>query len=107
MTWSAGLRLGAFATVLSLVLADIAGASPSTEPLDNRAMVVTSDTSAYCRSLSDMIAARRPLPLEVKELKSQGDGMCLHGKIRGGITRLRRALVVLKHDALTQQATPH
>ncbi len=75
-----------------------AGASSRAEPSDSRTLVVTSDTSAYCRTLSEMIAARRPLPREVRELKSQGDGMCQQGEIRGGITRLRRALLVLRSE---------
>lgn len=62
---------------------------------DAGTMVVTTDSSAYCRTLSGLIEARGALPREVRELKAQGDGLCGMGRVRGGIARLRRALLVL------------
>ncbi len=66
---------------------------------DDHAMVVTTDTDAYCRSLSSELASHVPLPRDVSDLKRQGDGLCRHGEVRGGIARLRRALVVLNPNA--------
>ena len=62
-------------------------------------LVVTSDTSAYCRTLSAALDSRAPLPREVRELKAQGEGMCDQGQVRGGISQLRRALLVLNRSS--------
>ena len=81
-----------------------AAVTPGTGPEAGRTMVVTSDSEAYCHTLSGVIASHSDLPREVRELKQEGDGMCEHGKIRGGITRLRRALLVL--DRPSPQTLP-
>lgn len=84
------MRLGA-----SLLLAgSLCGAAPAA-PADSRTMIVTSDSGAYCHTLSEAVAAHGDLPREVKELKTQGDGLCDEGQVRGGINRLRRALLML------------
>lgn len=62
------------------------------------AMIVTSDSSAYCHTLSDAIQAHGALPREVRDLKLEGDGLCNAGHVRGGIVRLRRALLVLHKE---------
>lgn len=63
-------------------------------------MVVTTDTDAYCETLSRQIDAYgRDLPRMVAELRSQGLRLCAGGQVRGGINRLRRALVVLREPA--------
>ncbi len=69
------------------------------------AMIVTSDSSAYCHTLSGAIEAHGALPREVRDLKVEGDGLCNGGHIRGGIARLRRALLVLHKDADPGQPT--
>lgn len=65
---------------------------------DSSTLVVTTDSSDYCRTLSSAIEAQQPLPREIVELKTQGDGMCDEGQVRGGIARLRRALLALHHQ---------
>ena len=59
-------------------------------------MVVTSDTNAYCLSLWQQIHVHAPLPREVRDLQTEGRNLCREGQVRGGINRLRRALMVLR-----------
>jgi hypothetical protein len=68
---------------------------------ENSPFEVTSDTPEYCVRLLDRIArlvtaSSAPLPREVFDLSSEGQRMCDHGQTRGGILRLRRALVIMK-----------
>lgn len=63
---------------------------------------VTSDTPEYCVRLLDIIArlvngSAAPPPHEVFDLSSEGQRMCDQGQTRGGILRLRRALLIMKH----------
>jgi len=62
---------------------------------------VLTDTSGYCLQLRLMVedVARRattPPPFRVMALTDEGRRMCEEGQIRGGITRLRRALIMLR-----------
>lgn len=67
---------------------------------------VTSDTPEYCLRLFDHVSALvriapDPPPEEVTNLSTEGQRMCVHGQTRGGILRLRRALVLMReheHD---------
>jgi hypothetical protein len=66
-----------------------------------RAEEITSDTPEYCLHLFDRLSSLvrqsvRPLPREVTELSSEGQRMCDHGQTRGGIMRLRKALVLMQ-----------
>jgi hypothetical protein len=66
------------------------------------AVEVTSDTPEYCLHLLDMVSAMvrqsvEPPPHEVTDLSSEGQRMCDHGQTRGGIMRLRKALVMMQH----------
>ena len=92
------------ATVACTALALAAAPPASNETAARHALVVTSDTSAYCRTLSSALDARAPLPREVSDLKAQGEGMCDQGQVRGGIAQLRRALLVL--NRASQQGEP-
>jgi hypothetical protein len=61
---------------------------------------VTSDTPEYCSRLLDRISeltrtAQAPPPEEVTSLSVEGRRMCSQGQTRGGLVRLRRALVLL------------
>jgi hypothetical protein len=63
---------------------------------------VTSDSPEYCDVLMNRIsglshAAAMPPPTEAATLSEEGERMCVHGQIRGGILRLRRALVLMRH----------
>lgn len=73
---------------------DVAGQSP--------AQRVTSDTPEYCLELLDRVSelvrlADTPPPQDVTRLSSEGQRMCDQGQTRGGILRLRRALVLMMH----------
>ena len=96
------------AALLSASVAESAfgGTKSGPQPTDPPVMVVTTDSSAYCRTLSDAIDAHGNLPREVRELKAQGDGMCDEGRVRGGIVRLRRALLILNKDPAPDSAAP-
>jgi hypothetical protein len=63
--------------------------------------VVTTDTPEYCQKLFDRIgqaihAAAMPPPVAVASLSTEGERMCDDGLTRGGILRLRRALLILE-----------
>ena len=64
-------------------------------------MVVTSDTPEYCLHLLDRVSelvrvATLPVPREVTDLTTEGHRMCAHGQTRGGIMRLRSALMIME-----------
>ena len=65
-------------------------------------MQVMTDTPEYCWHLANEIAAARretrSLPPEVRVLAREGERMCDRGLIKGGVTRLRRALLLLRAD---------
>ena len=65
---------------------------------------LTSDTRQYCLHLLDRVSslvniATVPPPPEVVDLSAEAHRMCDHGQTHGGITRLRRALVLLRHPS--------
>jgi|HubBroStandDraft_2_1064218.scaffolds.fasta_scaffold332810_2 hypothetical protein len=64
-------------------------------------MIVTTDTPEYCLQLLDRVSelvrlAAAPVPREVTDLTTEGHRMCEHGQTRGGIMRLRSALVIME-----------
>ena len=65
--------------------------------------IVTTDTAAYCRELSDKLAelvriAPRPPEDEVLDMGVEGRHLCDEGQVRGGILRLRRGVMVMLRD---------
>ena len=67
-----------------------------------RPMQVTTDTPEYCSQLAAEVAeARRTVPApppSVRVLADEGQRMCGNGMVRGGILRLRRALLLLRNE---------
>lgn len=61
---------------------------------------VTTDTPQYCLQLLDEVSEQVRVyahpPQEVTNLSTEGQRMCDQGQTRGGIMRLRRALVLLR-----------
>jgi hypothetical protein len=62
---------------------------------------VITDTPEYCQKLYDRLtkaiqAAGEPMPVEIGPLSTEGQRMCNTGLTRGGILRLRRALLILQ-----------
>jgi len=87
---------------LGLLLLNGGAAAPAGS--DSAAVVVTTDTPEYCHKLLDRIgqaihAATAPPPVEVASLSTEGKRMCHDGLTRGGILRLRRALLILEQGA--------
>ena len=96
----------AFPLCALLLCAGLPAAAHAESDTDQRVMVVTTDSSAYCRTLSDAIDAHGSLPRDVAELKTQGDVLCGEGRVRGGIVRLRRALLMLNKGGQEAPAAP-
>ncbi len=69
------------------------------QPAVDRPMAVTSDTAAYCATLQHLANAAPNPSAEVRRLIAEGQDLCDRGEVRGGIARLRRALVVERHHA--------
>lgn len=89
--------------LVSLLLAP--GAVRAQESRDAQApMEVTTDTGTYCSSLWEQIRAHGDLPREVRDLQAEGRELCSAGQVRGGINRLRRALMVLHAGVPVPQA---
>jgi len=68
----------------------------------SRDPTVTSDSPEYCVVLMDRItglshAAATPPPTDAAVLSQEGEKMCIHGQIRAGILRLRRALMIMRN----------
>jgi hypothetical protein len=71
--------------------------------------MVTSDTLTYCRHLAlqldQLKSASSNPPQTVNDLYVAGKDMCESGSIRGGILRLRSAIVMLLHPSAS--GPPH
>lgn len=72
--------------------------APGTPPME-----VITDTPEYCQKLltriSDLIRlATAPVPHQASDLTKEGRRMCDHGQTRGGIMRLRSALMLMEKD---------
>jgi len=66
---------------------------------------ITSDTPEYCLQLLDQVSqlvriAGASPPQEVSSLSSEGQRMCDQGQTKGGILRLRRALMLMTHPGV-------
>ncbi len=91
-------RMGSFARI-SAVLA--AGTWVGLAPVMGQPpQQVISDTPEYCLHLLDRVSelvrgAATPPPQEVTFLSSEGQRMCDQGQTRGGILRLRQALLLM------------
>ncbi len=64
---------------------------------DLPSFTLTTDTPAYCAQLSKQVGDRHSTIPDVQRLLAEGHDMCDRGEVRGGIKRLRRALVILHH----------
>jgi hypothetical protein len=101
---SAAARNTLAATLLTLGPA--VAESPPSPTAPGAPMRVTTDTAEYCGTLADQVAraehARRAAATagqgmaRVEELAAEGQQMCDAGLIRGGLVRLRRALMLLQ-----------
>ena len=66
---------------------------------EDRPMRVTTDTLEYCVELhgrvDEMVRVAPSPPPELTSLETEGQRLCDSGQLRGGILRLRRALMLL------------
>ena len=95
-------RMGPIARTFTLA---VAGTWLSAGPVTGESppQQVTSDTPQYCLQLLDRVSelvsvAGAPPPQEVTFLSAEGERMCGQGQTRGGILRLRRALMLMMHQ---------
>jgi hypothetical protein len=93
-------RVGAAVAVAMLGLWLVSGPATAQYKLQQREpMRVTTDTPEYCQELSGEVQhaedARMDTPPEAQFLAEEGRRMCERGLLRGGIARLRRALIIL------------
>jgi hypothetical protein len=89
-------------TGLGLLL--LSGALDHSSGAESGPIVVTTDTPEYCHRLLDRISEALqstggPPPVEVASLSTEGKRMCNDGLTRGGILRLRRALLLLEQGS--------
>jgi len=89
---------------LPLLLCLLAAAPAWAE--DPPSFALTTDTPQYCAQLAKQITDRKSTLPDVERLLSDGTDMCGRGQIRGGIRRLRRALVILHHHKPTKDQAP-
>jgi hypothetical protein len=97
------------ATGLLITLSALSSATPRSVAVQDRIvqanpMEVTSDTPEYCLRLLDRVSdlvrvSSAPVPREVTDLTTEGHRMCTHGQTRGGIMRLRSALMIMENGA--------
>jgi hypothetical protein len=90
------------ATLSAMPLTILLGAValPQTPGRQSSPMPIITDTPQYCLQLLDrigqLIHARPQPPQDVANLSQEGQRMCDEGQTRGGIMRLRRALLLLQ-----------
>lgn len=90
----------AFLLTVFLALASVAALSQSPPAASSDPLTVTTDTPAYCNDLAARIRTEQQThpsaQPEVQTLAEEGQHMCDHGLIRGGLIRLRRAWLMLE-----------
>ncbi len=79
--------------------------SEAPEPPADRPMAVTSDTADYCATLARLVGQAPSPTADARRLLADGQDMCARGKIRGGIARLRRALIIERHRPRPPQSS--
>ncbi|MEA2739634.1 MAG: hypothetical protein QOH05_2941 [Acetobacteraceae bacterium] len=89
------IALGAMATISP------GSVSAQDQIVQANPMEVTTDTPEYCLHLLDRVSemvrlAPDQVPREVTDLTTEGHRMCAHGQTRGGIMRLRSALMIME-----------
>ncbi|MBS0560548.1 MAG: hypothetical protein JSR21_10885 [Proteobacteria bacterium] len=106
MTLSA--RITAAAMLISCMVA-VSGAQSGSSP-DSPPEQITTDTLAYCRELAvrleKMTGSAALIPATVLRLSTAGRDMCEQGLTRGGIMRLRKAIVLMMHPDMDTDPGP-
>lgn len=73
---------------------------------DLPSFTLTTDTPAYCAQLAKQVGDRHSNLQDVQRLLAEGHDMCDRGEVRGGIRRLRHALVILHHRKAIKDVPP-
>jgi hypothetical protein len=73
---------------------------------DLPSFTLTTDTPAYCAQLAKQVGDRHSTLPDVQRLLAEGHDMCDRGEVRGGIRRLRHALVILHHRKPAKDVPP-
>ena len=81
-----------------LLVAGLCACLPTGASADDP-MPVTSDTPGYCLTLALRMEQAGAMPPTVRALWEQGRDMCQRGHVRGGLARLRRAMMISRGDA--------
>jgi hypothetical protein len=92
---SAGLALGLGIGVSATLPGALLGRA------DQTATPVTTDTLEYCHRLAAELASAQVTPADTRQLTTDGLLLCQQGQIRGGILRLRRAMLML-HESVAR-----
>ncbi len=84
----------------------VGSATAQSQVANTNPMEVTSDTPEYCLHLLDRVSkqvrlAVAPVPHDVTDLTTEGHRMCAIGQTRGGIMRLRSALMMMEKSTGT------
>ena len=59
-------------------------------------VAVTTDTPEYCEHLTARVETCPDLTAEMRRLLDEGRHLCGRGEVRGGIMRLRRAMLLIQ-----------
>jgi hypothetical protein len=90
--------------ILGLLLAFAAGIGAPPVAGQPPPAAITTDTPQYCLQLLDRLSQLMRVthapPPDVTSLSTEGQRMCGEGQTRGGILRLRRALVLLRDQGV-------
>ena len=89
------LRAPTIAMLLMTGVFSAATAQHAAPDASQDAANVTSDTQAYCLQLAGRIEASGEMPPLARALWLEGRGMCERGQVRGGLARLRRAMMIV------------
>jgi len=94
-------RISAAAVLMSCLIAVSGAQSGSSDAPPEQ---ITTDTLAYCRELAARLerltGTAALIPASVVRLSSAGKDMCDRGLTRGGILRLRKAIVLMMHPEI-------
>jgi hypothetical protein len=102
MSPARSIAAAALLIALGVLSTQSVGPAAAQDPAgQGKPMEVTSDTPEYCLHLLDRVSemvrvAGATVPHEVTDLTTEGHRMCAHGQTRGGIMRLRSALMIME-----------
>ncbi len=102
------MRLWGFVVLLVLLFA---GGDYSSRARANDPTPLTTESADYCLQLQSLVGEalqkiNAPPPPEVRSLSDEGGRLCRQGHLRGGIIRLRHALMMLHQASPSATQSP-